>query len=171
MLRHCVWLWSAVYLTGCEQPVFEFRGYNDLSNCRQVIDAELANGAEFIDAYDSLDPQSPNVITELAGDAFERNVQIAVACHPRGSVSYVQYMSLEEDPEETSLEYVRFAIGLEQTLGEPWEYSTDNSRSRLFVCDRDPPVYLEEYRLEEELHEVYFTVVPKAASCIKPNKN
>lgn len=161
-------IFALVWLSGCEEPVFEFRGYNDLSNCRQVIDAEIANGAEFVDVYDSFDPQSPNVITELEGDAFETNVQIAVACHPRGSVSYIQYMSYEELPEETELEYIRFSIGLEQLLGEPWEYTTNDSRSRLFLCDRDPPVYLEEYRVEEELHEVYFTVVPSAAVCIPP---
>jgi hypothetical protein len=162
---------------GCSEPVFEFRGYTDLSNCRQVIDAELARGATFEDAYDSIEGFEPELITELAGQLFEQDVTIEIACTARGSVNRIHYVVDTTDPLETGRAFIRFAQELDALFGMPAENATIGARSLNYICPRSSPVVLEEYLLpddavldgeesSEEQHELYLAVVPEALRCV-----
>jgi hypothetical protein len=179
MKRFPVFLLSAVtafVLAGCEEPRFEFRGYSDRSNCRKVIDAELDSGSILSEIYDSPDPESTDVITELMAEIHDREVAIEVACRPQGQVSWVHYVALAQDPVVTGEIYARYAAELQTLLGTPTGQVTEDSRSLHYLCREDAPIVLEEYRLEPEVfadgslgaerHEVYLAVIPAKAACL-----
>jgi hypothetical protein len=167
---------SAVLVCACDEPRFEFRGYSDISNCRQVIDAELANGSFLMDIFDAPDPESTDVITELMTEIYGREIAIEVACQPQGEVSWVHYVATEQEPRETDEIYERYGTELESLLGAPTEHATGDSRSLHFLCSKEAPIVLEEYRREPELladgttgaerHEVYLAVIPSNSGCI-----
>lgn len=158
-------------LVACSESRFEFRGYTELSSCRQVIDAELANGAEFEDAYDSTDPELPGHITELDGRLFDLPVRIDVTCSPRGKVTSVQYVALARDPDETATAFGLVAAELSQLFGEPRFTTTADSRTLSYGCEDPAPVRLEEWILTEVEHEVYLAVVPGLMSCLAASVN
>lgn len=157
---------AALLLAGCAKPRIEFRGFTELSSCRQTIDAELAGGSVFEDVYDSEDPESTDVITELSGEIFETEVQIAIACSPRNELSYVNYIALAEEPAETGQVYARFAAELAALFGAPTEVNGLTDRRMHFLCDEPSPVLVEEYLVEDEVHEVYLAFIPGNAGCL-----
>lgn len=167
---------SAVLVCACEQPRFEFRGYSDVSNCRQIIDAELANGSFLTDIFDAPDPESTDVITELVTEIYGREIAIEIACQPQGEVSWVHYVATEQEPRATDEIYARYGTELENLLGPPTEHSTADSRSLHYLCSEEAPIVLEEYRLEPEVladgatgaerHEIYLAVIPSNSHCI-----
>lgn len=161
---------AALLATACAEPGIEFRGFTELSSCRQTIDAELANGAVFEDVYDAEDPESTDVITELSGEIFETEVQIAIACSPRNELRYVHYISLAEEPVETGQVYARFAAGLDALFGTPTEVNGPTDRRVYFLCDEPSPVLVEEYLIEEEVHEVYLAFIPGNAGCLRERR-
>lgn len=157
---------ATAWLTACMEPAFEFRGYTELSSCRQVIDAELAQGASFEDAYDSFLRTEPELVTELAGQVFGQSVVIEIACNTRGSLKRIYYVADTRDPAETGAAYIRFAGELEALFGAPAETHSEGSRSLSYVCGQSSPVVLEEHELSESEHELYVGVVPALVSCL-----
>ena len=162
---------SCVMLQGCSEPMFEFRGYTDLSDCRHVIDAELALGANFEDAYDSLDRREPEFITRLTGKVYDEDVFIEIACTDRGRVNRIFYVLDSQDPQTTGSAFIRYATALEMLFGVPEITIVEGSRTLNFICAEASPVVLEEYVVtvgeddEESEHELYLGIVPSAASC------
>lgn len=175
MLPNRWWIAALPALSACSEPAFEFRGYSDLSSCTAVIDAELANGAEYVGVYSSADPENTAQTVELSGTLFTERVDIEIACTARG-VQSVQYVSTASDPIETGRIFAKFASELEALFGAPTAIATDQARSLRYLCHSPPPVLLEEWRLvsdtEEAVdefveHEVYVAVVPGAAECLR----
>jgi len=163
---------SLIALGGCAKPKFEFRGYSDLSSCSEIIDAELAGGANFDGGYESSDLEDPGYITALRGRIFEEPVRIEVKCDFRGFISSIHYISEASDPEATRAVFLRFAAELVSEYGEPTQIVTDEGLSLRFLCHNPSPILLEEWRLmpenedDEPMHEVYLAVIPLAADCL-----
>ena len=163
--RSATLICALLFLTACTEPMFEFRGYTDISDCRKLIDAELALGAAFEDVYDDPESDGTEFITELTGTVYDQEVVISVICNERGSVRRVFYVAQTQDPQETASAYIRFAEELQAEFGVPKETLQEGSRTLSFLCPDDAPVLLEEYALSEDEHEVYFAVVPSAIYC------
>lgn len=159
---------ALVLLAACSQPNFEFRGYTDISDCRNVIDAELALGAAFEDVYDDPESDGADFITELTGTVYDQEVTISIVCNERGSVRRVFYVAQTQEPQETASAYLRFAEELQAEFGVPKETLQEGSRTLSYLCPADAPVLLEEYMLSEDEHELYFAVVPSAIFCALP---
>ena len=153
-------------LMACTEAPFEFRGYTERSNCRQVIDAELARGSNFESAYESADPSVPGLVTELTGTIFDVPVRIEVTCARSGGTVLVHYISPARDPAETAAVFSHFATELEAAYGAPAMITSDERRSLHFLCDEPSPVLLEEWKLGEDTNEVYLAIVPGAAPCV-----
>jgi len=164
-------------LAGCTESRFEFRGWSDLSSCREVIDTELANGAEFESAYDSTDPESPGHITELDGRLFDIPVRIDISCTTRGRIAAVQYIARVSQPEDTAQALELIATELAPLFGDPWVSTTPDSRTLSYGCEEPAPVRLEEWRVtageddDEVEHELYLAVVPGLMSCLGASVN
>lgn len=156
---------ACVLLQACTEPVFEYRGYTDLSDCRHVIDAEMARGAIFEDAYDSLERSEPELVTELHGQIYDENVIIEVACNSSGDVNRIFYVVSSMEPEQTGDAFIRFANALELEFGVPEITVVEGSRTLEYLCPGNAPVVLEEYVVSEEEHELYLGVVPSLAIC------
>jgi hypothetical protein len=147
------------------EPVFEFRGYTDLSDCRNVIDAELALGATLEDVFDVIDSEQGEFVTELAGQISGHAVEISIYCTERGKVRRVFYLAETRDPEQTAPAYLQLAGELQSLYGTPVETLEPDSRNLQFICPESAPILLEEYRLSDTEHELYLSVVPSAANC------
>jgi hypothetical protein len=171
-------LWLLVIVSfslhGCAKPKFEFRGYSDLSSCTEIIDAELAAGASFQGGYPSEDIENPGYITELSGSIFAERVQIEILCGPAGFVESIHYISQTTEPAETGAIWARFSSELEALFGPPTEIFSENGRTRRYLCHRPAPVFVDEWRLdleegeeeEDEKHEIYLAVQPRAVECL-----
>lgn len=162
-------------VTACAEPRFAFRGYTDLSSCRQVIDTELANGAEFATAYDSTDPEAPGHVTELTGSLFDLPVRIDINCTTQNRVASIQYIVAASHPDDTGAAFALLAGELQPLFGEPAMSSTADSRTLSFGCIDPSPVRLEEWivtdhdegdSVGEAEHEVYLAIVPDLMSCL-----
>ena len=175
MLRNLWWI-AFILLQACAEPAFEFRGYDDHSNCTDVIDTELANGARYDGVFASEDPENPAQTVELSGTLFSENVRIDVTC-TAGRVDSIQYVSQASDPVETGAIFAKFAAELEALFGAPTVIASDRARSLRYICHSPAPVLLEEWRLvaegdeegDDEVveHEVYVAVVPGATECLR----
>lgn len=178
MLRNLWWIALLLALQACSKPVFEFRGYTDLSSCTEVVDAELANGARYDGVFGSEDEANPAQTVELSGMLFSERVDIDVTC-TSGRIDSIQYVSPASDPIETGAIFARFAAELEALFGAPTVITSENARSLRYLCQTPSPVLLEEWVLEPEggpdeaaadetiWHEVYLAVVPQAAACLR----
>jgi len=164
-------------LQACSDPAFYFRGYNSDSTCSRIIDTELALGGEFVDAYESRDPEVAGYITELAGEIFEEPVRIDIRCERGNHTAAVHYISTEQEPEATGALYAKFTSELEAQFGISDEELGEINRSRFFLCDDPAPIFLEEWALENDededqepeetrRHELYLAIVPDAAVCL-----
>lgn len=177
MLRNLWWTALLLALQACSEPVFEFRGYTDLSSCTEIIDAELANGARYDGVFGSEDPENPAQTVELSGMLFSERVNIDVTC-TSGRIDSIQYVSPARDPIETGAVFARFAAELEALFGAPTVITSEEARSLRYLCHTPSPVLLEEWVIETEggpgeavdettEHEVYLAVVPEAAACLR----
>lgn len=172
MPKRLIALIAVISVAACSEPKFAFRGYTERSSCEEVINLELAGGAEFEGAYDSDEPERPGQIAELSGMLFSETVRIDVLCTPAGFVQYVRYVSPAYDPMETGPVFRRLAAELDVLLGTPVERLNESMRGRYYLCTPPSPVALEEWKLPleagqtEEEHEVYLTVVPWDIECL-----
>ena len=161
---------ATVTASSCSDPKLVFRGYSDRSSCEDVINAELANGAEFEGAFDSDQIERPGQIAELSGELFSEPVRIDVHCTRAGLVNDVRYVSPEWEPTATGPIFRAWAAELEAVLGPASERLTENMRGLYFLCDEPSPIALEEWKLSElegeEENEVYLTVVPWDVECL-----
>jgi hypothetical protein len=132
-----------------------------------VIDAELAQGADFDDAYVSDDLSAAELMTELSGEVFGQDVVITVACSDQGLLRRVHYVVESHDPALTGAVFAQFAGELDTLFGEPTAEYQENSRSLHYICPVSSPVMLQEDILAEEEHEVYLAVDPKAITCLQ----
>lgn len=166
-----------IALQACSEPAFYFRGYNADSPCNSIIDIELALGAEFLDAHESRNPQTPGFVTTLAGELFESPVQIEIRCERGNKAASIHYIADEQDPEATGALYARFSTALEAQFGASTEEFTEIHRARYFLCDDPAPIFIEEWALVDDVdnevevenreHELYIAIVPDAAVCLE----
>jgi hypothetical protein len=161
-----LWPLGVFLLNGCAEPSFSFRGYSELSDCRSVLDAELAGGARFQDAADTDTPLGEGVVTQLTGDLFTVPVGIFVSCYRNGAVAAVEYIAAVTDPEESSAYFARVAQELDAIFGSPpRESGTPESRSRFYHCGDPVSVVLREARHGDMDFEVSLLVMPGSAGC------
>jgi len=160
-------LWCIPFLAlgACSEPSFYFRGYSNHSGCGGVIDAELANGAIFEDAYDDLLSEGTGLVTELTGEIFETPVRIDVGCYRDSIVGFVSYVSLQENADASDEIHERFSQVLDDAFGVAEERSTADGRSKIYYCTEDAKVVLAEAVLAETEYEVSLVVVPYPRDC------
>lgn len=161
-----IWVMPIMALPACTDPAFEFRGYTDRSSCRAVIDAELADEAEFAGAFASDDPDNPGRVTELSGELFSTRVGIDIYCSSSGAFGSIHYVTDAQDPEATAEILTRFARELELLFGAPTENVAEDRRTLRYLCSDQAPIVLEERRLDDQRNQVNLSVIPQAAACL-----
>jgi hypothetical protein len=161
-----LWPFGVLLLNGCAEPSFSFRGYTELSDCRNVLDAELAGGARFQDAVDTDMPLGEGVVTHLASDLFTVPVRIFVSCYRNGAVGAVDYIAETSVPEESGAWFTHISQELDAIFGSPpRESGTAESRSLIYHCGDPVSVVLREARHGEMDFEVSLLVMPGSAEC------
>jgi hypothetical protein len=160
-----LWPIGVFLLNGCAEPSFSFRGYTELSECRTVIDAELAGGSTFREAVDTEMPLGEGFVTELSGELFSVPVAVFVSCYTNGTVSAVEYISEGTDPEESAANFALMAQGLDAIFGNPQELVSAESRSRTYHCGDPATVNLRAARHGESDFEVSLLVMPLPVTC------
>ena len=160
-----LWPIGVFLLSGCTQPSFSFRGYTELSECRSVIDAELAGGSRFQEAVDTEMPLGEGFVTELEGELYSVPVSIFVSCYTNGTVSAIEYISEVTDPDVSAANFASIAQGLDSIFGDPVELSSAESRSRTYHCGDPATVNLREARHGEMDFEVSLLVMPLPVTC------
>lgn len=156
---------AAILLGACAEPHFGFRGYTELSDCRNVIDAELATGAGFQDAVDEDLPNGEGVVTELRGGLFDVPVSIFVSCYDNSDVSSVDYIAEAADGATSAAFYDALARELDAIFPTPTQSSTLDSRSRTYHCGDPATVILREALHGDMDYEVSLLVVPLPGEC------
>lgn len=156
---------AVLLLFACAEPQFGFRGYTELSNCRNVIDAELATGAAFRDVLDEELPNGDGVVTELGGELYGVPVSIFVSCYDNGDVSAVDYIAEASDGATSAAFYDRLSQELSAIFPAPKESSTQESRSRTYHCGDPATVILREALHGDMDYEVSLLVVPRPGEC------
>jgi hypothetical protein len=153
-------------LAGCAEPAFNFRGYTELSDCRAVLDAELAAGGRFQEAVDTETALGEGVVTQLAGELFTVPTQIFVSCYRNGAVSSIEYLSEVDVSEQSAAWFDHMARELDAIFGfEPQQIDTGESRSRVYNCGDPVSVVLREARHGDMDFEVSLAVTPGSATC------
>jgi len=161
-----LWPIGVFLLNGCAEPSLSFRGYTELSDCRNVIDAELATGASFRDVVDDNDlPKGEGVVTELGGELFTVPVRIFVTCYDTGNVGAVDYIAESTDPETSAAFFMHLSQEIDAIFGEPQLRTTAESRSRVYHCGDPATVILREAQHGEMDFEVSLLVAPRPGSC------
>ncbi len=160
-----LWLLAALLLAACAEPQFGFRGYTELSDCRNVIDAELETGAGFQDAVDEELPSGDGVVTELSGGLYSVPVSIFISCYDNGDVSSVDYIAEAADGATSAAIYDRLSQELGAIFPTPRESSTLESRSLTYHCGDPATVILREALHGDMDYEVSLLVVPLPGEC------
>jgi hypothetical protein len=160
-------LWPALILLfeACAKPAFSFRGYTELSNCRNVIDAEISAGASFFDAFDTDLDRGEGVVTRLHSTLFATPVGIFVTCYRSGEVGAIDYIFEVTDPEASAALFIDSARELDAMFGEPQQKETAESRARVYHCGDPATVELREAIHGDMEFEVSLTIVPRATGC------
>ena len=156
-----------ILLTGCAEPQFNFRGYTELSDCRAVLDAELASDSRFQEAVDTDMPLGEGVVTQLAGELFTVPVSVFVSCYRNGAVAAVDYIAEAEEPELSAAWFEHLAQELDAIfIGvQPRQIVAAESRSRIYNCGDPVSVVLREARHGDMDFEVSLAVTPGSAAC------
>jgi hypothetical protein len=161
-----LWPVGILLLQACGQPDFSLRGYTNLSDCRTVIDTELANGAEFVSAFDT-DVSGPQegAVTQLSTSLLETPVAIYVDCAGNGKVRSIDYIANQQDLGASS----RFFDGVAGQIGELFGTATATEsptmRSRTYFCDDRGMISLRQAKHDEQDFEVSLLVVPVPSRC------
>lgn len=163
-MKHA-WLMGVVLLSGCAEPQFGFRGYTDVSDCRNVIDAELAGGSEFEDFIDADLARGEGVATQLRGELFSVPVRIFVSCYSSGAVDGVDYIAEAADLDTSGAFFAKMAVELDAIFGEPQQIFAAESRSRVYLCGDPATVVLREARHGDMDFEVSLLVIPRFVEC------
>jgi hypothetical protein len=160
------WWLPCLVLLACAKPAtFYFRGYSSQSDCRSIIDSELATGAAFDDAVGEALEQGSGIVTELSSTILGVPVAIDVACYADGSVSYVDYVSTSKDFDASSKVYESFAKSLAEIAGDVDEVQSPDIRSRTYLCDKSGRIRLSQSRLPASEFEVSLLVTPHETDC------
>lgn len=162
--RHLWWI-SLLALQACSKPVFYFRGYSSLSDCRTIIDSELVTGATFDDAVEEALENGPGIVTELSGSILDVAVAIDVACYGDGSVAYIDYSSLSDDVDPSTRIYETFSNNLDEIAGPVEERQFPDMRVKNYLCDESGRIALSQARLAEDQFEVSMLVIPHRTEC------
>ena len=162
-----LWLLSFLLVEACSKPTFSFRGFTDLSDCRSVIDSELADGATFNTAFDALMPggDKDGTVTHLDGKLGTVPIAIFVSCYRNGKVSSVDYIANVADTAASSNTFDAFDRELKAIYGEGRDSFTRESRRKTYVCGEPATVVLREAQLAQADYEVSLLVVPHPSDC------
>lgn len=160
-----LWPLGVLLFAGCEEPQFSFRGYTELSDCRSVIDAELATGTSFRDIVDADLPKGEGVVTELGGDLFGVPVNIFISCYDTGEVSAVDYIAETAEPATSTAFFIKLSQELDAMFGQPQDRATGDSRSRTYHCGDPATIVLRQAQHDELDFEVSLLVVPRPGRC------
>jgi hypothetical protein len=160
-----LWPIAALLLAACAEPQFGFRGYTELSDCRNVSDAELATGASFRDVVDEDLPNGEGFVTELRGNLYSVPVSIFISCYDNNDVSSVDYIAEASDGATSAAMYDRLSQELGAIFPTPRESSTLESRSRTYHCGDPATVILREAIHGDMDYEVSLLVVPRPGEC------
>jgi hypothetical protein len=161
-----LWPLGVLLLHGCAEPQFTFRGYTELSDCRAVLDAELAGGARFQDAVDTDTALGEGVVTQLVGELFTVPARIFVSCYRNGAVSSVDYISDTAVSDESAAWFEHLARELDAIFGaRPRPIDTAESRTLVYNCGDPVSVVLREARHGDMDFEVSLAVMPGSATC------
>jgi hypothetical protein len=164
-----LWWLPCLALQACSEPEpFYFRGYSSQSDCRAIIDSELATGATFDDALTEVLEKGSGIVTELASEILGVPVAIDVACYGDGTVSYVDYVSMSDDVDSSSKTYETFGKSLDEIAGEVEEEQSRDIRSKTYLCDESGRIRLSQSRLSDSDYEVSLLVTPHPTDCGPP---
>ena len=161
-----LWPLGVLLLTACAEPQFTFRGYTELSDCRAVLDAELAGGARFQEAADTETLLGEGVVTQLTGNLFTVPVSIFVSCYRNGAVGSVDYIAESTVSDESAAYFEHVARELDAIFGgQLRQINTAESRSNVYHCGDPVSVVLREARHGDMDFEVSLAVMPGSAGC------
>jgi len=161
-----VWPVGIVLLQACVQPDFTLRGYTNLSDCRTVIDAEMANGAEFVGAFDTdISGPQEGAVTQLRTAMFETPVSIYVDCSGSGKVRSIDYIANSQNAASSSRFFDGVAGEIGELFGMPVERESPTIRSKTYFCDDRGMISLRQAMLDEQDYEVSLLVVPIPSQC------
>lgn len=160
-----LWPLGALLLSACAEPQFSFRGYTELSDCKNVLDAELDGGAVFEDVIQTEMPRGDGVATQLRGKLFSADVKIFVSCYDGGDVGAVDYIQEFTDSTASAVSFGRLTEELNAIFGMPQESGSENSHVRTYHCGAPATVILREARHGEMDFEVSLLVMPNPPPC------
>jgi hypothetical protein len=161
-----LWPLAVFLLTACAEPQFGFRGYTELSDCKNVIDAEFATGASFREVIDDDDlPKGEGVITELRGELYSVPVGIFISCYDNGDVGAVDYIAEAADGATSAFFFDRLAQELGAIFPTPKPSSTLESRTLTYHCGDPATVILREALHGDMDYEVSLLIEPRPGEC------
>jgi hypothetical protein len=156
---------SLLLLAACAEPSFSFRGYTEHSDCRGVLNAELAGGTRFFDASDIELPRGAGIVTRMTGTLFALPVDIYVSCYDNGVVAAIDYITDASDFQTSNASFAALSREFDSLFGAPALEETADSRSRIYRCGNPSTLVLREARHGDMDYETSVLVVPQTTEC------
>lgn len=152
-------------------PIFEFRGYNEYSDCSEIVSAEERLGSQVTSVEIADDSVSPDIhITAMTVDMYGVQMEAEVRCGLDGDLLHAAYWVNGDDEEVSRANFQTISAGLSESYGQPKEVEQEGGNSHTFVCDELAELYLAHvFRpLPGDPYSVFLTVDLLSGECMLP---
>jgi hypothetical protein len=150
---------------------FDFRGYNEYSDCSEIVSAEERIGSQINGVEVTDGPVSPDIhITAMTVEVFGVAMEAEIRCRLNGDLLHAVYWVNGDDEEASRSKFQTISAGLSEKFGEPKEVEHEGGISHTFVCNDLAEIYLADvFRpMPGDPYSVFMTVDLLRRECMLP---
>ena len=150
---------------------FVFRGYDEYSDCSEIVSAEERIGSQItgVDVTDG--PVSRDIhITAMAVEVFGVAMKAEIRCRLNGDLLHAVYWVNGDDEEASRAKFQTISAGLSEQYGVPKQVEHEGGISHTFVCNDLAELYLADvFRpMPGDPYSVFMTVDLLRGECMLP---
>ena len=150
---------------------FDFRGYNEYSDCSDIVSAEERIGSQITGVEVTDGTVSPDIhITAMTVEVFGVAMEAEIRCRLNGDPLHAVYWANGDDQEASRAKFRTISAGLSGEYGEPKEVEHEGGISHTFVCNDVAELMLAEvFRpMPGDPYSVFMTVDLVRGECMLP---
>lgn len=152
-------------------PTFDFRGYNEYSECSEIVRAEERIGSQITGVEVTDGPVSPDIhITAMTVEVFGVAMEAEIRCRLNGDLLHAVYWVNGDDEEASRAKFQTISAALSEEYGEPKEVEHEGGISHTFVCNDLAELYLADVfqSMPGDPYSVFMTVDLLRGECMLP---
>lgn len=152
-------------------PIFEFRGYDEYSNCSEIVSAEERIGSRITRVEITDGPVTPDIhITAMTVEVYGVEMEAEIRCRLNGDLFQAVYWVNGDDEGALRAKFQTISAGLSQIYGQPKEVEHGGGDSHTFVCNDLAELYLADlFRpMPGGPYSVFMTVDLLRGECMLP---